>query len=211
MKTLRKALFILLIANIIRIVPGCCDCDLSSVPFDFNKTDIVNIDNSGEWAVTTQLDTMLPGAVAFEISLFDSLGYYNQYASNPERNNFGYSSACALSCDCSYPMVAGQYLKTIGITTMYDMNEEIDAGDDVTDFFVGKFRGNSSSGSSVYLNLENICSQTENKTYFDGGVESFGIFLKPEVENQEARFITAFTFSDNRVLTDTTNLIHILH
>jgi hypothetical protein len=105
--------------------------------------------------------------------------------------------------------VARQFLEDIRITTLYNLSETIPAGSNVTGHFVGQLRGNSSSSTSVYTDLLNIIRQTENKTYYDGGIESFGIYLKPEVENNQAQFEIQLTFSDNRVLTDTTNLIHI--
>jgi hypothetical protein len=211
MRIFKKAMFILLMANVLRIIPGCCNCDDTPNLFDFNKSDIRNLDNSGEWLSSSASDTMLPGAVAFEVNLYDSLGYfYNEYAASDLFKSIGFTTSQAFSCDCSWPFMARQFLDDIRITTLYDVSGNILAGSDVTDLFVGKLGRNSSTSSSVYLSLANIVKQTENKTYYDGGIESFGIFLKPEVENSIAQFTIQLTFSDQRVLTDTTNLIHIL-
>ena len=209
MRIFKKTILILLVANVLRIIPGCCNCDDTPNFFDFNKTDIRNLDNSGEWLRSSTSDTMLPGAVAFEVNLYDSLGYfYNEYASGNLFKSIGFKTSQALSCDCAWPFMARQFLDDIRITTLYDVSGDIPAGSDVTDLFVGQVRGNSSS--SVYITLANVIRQTENKTYYDGGIESFGIFLKPEIENSIAQFTIQLTFSDQRVLTDTTNLIHIL-
>ncbi len=207
MRTLRKTLLILLVANIIRIIPGCCTCDESTMPFSFNKIDITNIDNSGDWPMYTDRDTMMAGAVAFDVAIFDSLGYY--FGQAPAINMAGFGEAKAMKCDCGFQFNAQQYLTKINITTLYPLTPEIDAGNDVSDLFVAWSTSNSSSGSSLYSSLENTCNQTNGKTYYDSGVESFGLYLKTGVANTVARFVIKLTFSDNLVLSDTTNLIHI--
>jgi len=209
MRTLKKVILILLIANIIRIIPGCCKCDESSMPFNFTKMDIVNLDNSGDWAVTTSLDTMKAGAVAFEIALFDSLGYY--YAQEKQGNNSGFSSAKAMKCDCSFPYQANQYLSSLSITTLNAITPEIPAGSDVSDLFVARPTNNSASGSSLYITLESLCNQTNGKTYYDSGIESFGLFLTVPVAFSQAQFVISASFSDNRELSDTTRLITIVN
>ncbi len=207
MRTFKKALLILLIANIIRIIPGCCTCDESNMPFNFNKIDITNLDNSGDWPVYTDNDTMMAGAVAFEVAIFDSLGYY--FGQAPALNLAGFGEAKAMKCDCGFQFNAQQYLSRIIITTLYPLTPEIEAGIDVSDLFVAMSTSNSSSGSSLYNSLETTCNQTNGKTYYDSGVESFGLYLKTDAENSVARFVIKLTFSDNLVLSDTTNLIHI--
>ena len=213
MRIFKKVILILMVANMFQIIPGCCKkCEDAPISFDFNKAQIKNLDNSGEWVQSTYSDTMLPGAVAFEVTLYDSLGYYYfDYAAVNLLKNIGYKTSQALQCDCSMPFIARQYLTNISITSLYDISESIPAGTNVTSLFVGQLRGNSSHSSSVYNDLSYIIRQTENKTYYDGGIESFGIYLKPEVENQVAQFEIQLTFSDQRILTDTTQLIHIKH
>lgn len=212
MRILKKAIFILLIVNVLRIIPGCCECNEPTMEFNFNRTAIRNLDNSGEWLRSTDADTMLPEAVAFEVNLYDSLGYfYHEYAAANFLKSFVYTNCQAFSCDCSIPFIARQHLTDIRIITFYSISENIPAGSNVTELFVGKLRGNYANSSSVYNDLSAIIRQTENKTYHDSGIESFGIYLKPEVENQVAQFEIQCTFSDQRVLTDTTQLIHIKH
>ena len=212
MRILKKTILILLVANMLRIIPGCCECDEPSMEFDFNRTDIRNLDNSGEWVRSTDADTMLPGAIAFEINLFDSSGYYYpQYAAANLFKSVGFKTSQAFQCDCSIPFIARQFLTDIKITTLYGISESIPAGSNATGLFVGQLRGNYANSTSVYTDLSSIIRQTENKTYYDGGIESFGIYLKPEVETTLAQFEIQLTFSDHRVLKDTTQLIHIKH
>lgn len=209
MRILKKAFLFLLIVNIIRIIPGCCTCDDSAILFNFTKMDIVNLDNSGDWAVTTSIDTMKAGALAFEIALYDSLGYY--YAQDLQLNTPGFSSAKAFSCDCSFPLQASQYLTSLSITTLNAITTEIPAGSDVSGLFVARPTNNSSSGSSLYITLESLCNQTNGKTYYDSGVESFGLFLTVPVAFSQAQFVISATFSDDRELKDTTRLITIVN
>jgi len=212
MKIFRKVLFILLIANIIRIVPGCIeDCDLLPVYFDFTSLQILNLDNSGEWEVENTTDSMQAAAIAFELVISDYPGNYPHYSAADIFHSFGFKSSHAMSHDCSQPMIANHYLTDIRIATLYDINAELHAGDDVTAYFVGQFSTNTSPVSGVYLDLATIIAQMKNKVYYDFGVEAFGIYLKPEVETPQSRFVISLTFSDNRILTDTTRLIHILH
>lgn len=208
MRIVKKVLLILLIANIIRIIPGCCKCGEDVYNFNFNKTDLRNIDNTGSYPQTSESDTMLSAAVAFEVSLFDSLGYY-YFAENTAPEFTGFKTSMAMSCDCSIPMQANYHLNEIKITTLFDLNSEIKAGDDVSEHFVASLSGNSAYNSGVYQTLSNICKQTIGKTYYDSGVESFRIFLKPGVENTKARFVIDLILSDHTIFSDTTNLIHI--
>lgn len=207
MRTLKKVILILLVANMLRIIPGCCECDDSTMPFSFNKIDLLNLDNSGDWAMTSSNDTMASEAVAFEVALFDSLGF--SYAQETPVNMGGFGYASAFSCSCNMPYKANQYLTAVRITTLYALTPEIAAGSDVSGLFVAQPTNNSASGSSLYISLESVCSQTNGKTYYDSGNESFGLYLKTGVENTKARFVITTTFSDNRILSDTTNLIHI--
>lgn len=207
MKIIRKVLFILLMFNLIRIIPGCCDCDEPVTFFSFNKTGITNLDNSGSFPVTIPSDTMPAAAVAFEVSLYDSTGYW-YYAALPVKSSAGFSRATAMSCDCAYPVQARAHLTNISITTLFPISDQIAAGAEISGLFAASLRGNY-AGDGVYITPEMLCSQTENKIYYDGGIESFGLFLKPEVESPSARFALRFTLSDGSILTDTTALITI--
>ncbi len=206
MRIFKKALMILAVSYLIRIIPGCCECDDSTMPFNFNKMDIINLDNSGDWAMTTSSDTMMPEAVAFEVQLFDSIGYY--YASEPSLSTGGFGHVQAMRCDCAFPFKANQYLTTITITSLLALSPDIEAGSDVSAYFLSQPTNNSSSGS-LYSSLESICSESNGKTYYDGGMESFGLYLTIPVENNQARFVINVIFSDNSVLSDTTRLINI--
>jgi hypothetical protein len=206
MRILKKVLLILAVTNIIRIIPGCCECDDSTMPFNFNKIAIINLDNSGDRAITTTSNTMMREAVAFEVALFDSLGYYYAYESSLNLGGIGYAQA--MSCDCSFPLKANQYLTSIKITTLYSLSSEIHAGSDVSGLFVAQPTNNSSSGS-LYSSLNTICNQTNGKAYYDSGMESFGLFLTIPVENSRARFVISTIFSDDTILCDTTQLITI--
>ncbi|MBW6489662.1 MAG: hypothetical protein K0B15_00575 [Lentimicrobium sp.] len=208
MRIIKKVVLIFLLANIIRIIPGCCKCSEEVYNFNFNRTDIRNIDNTGNYAKPLEIDTMLPGAVAFEVSIFDSLGYFYYAYAGPEYT--GFKTAAAMSCDCAMQLQTTNYLNHIKITTLYDLSSEIKAGDDVSEHFVASLSGNSSHNSGVYQSLTSVCTQTIDKIYYDSGVESFRIFLKPEVENTKARFAINLTLSDNTIFSDTTNLIQIL-
>lgn len=207
MKIIRKVLFILLMFNLIRIIPGCCDCDEPVTFFSFNKTGITNLDNSGSFPVTIPSDTMPAAAVAFEVSLYDSTGYW-YYAALPVKSSAGFSRATAMICDCAYPMQAKAHLTNISITTLFPISDQIAAGAEISGLFAASLRGNY-AGDGVYITPEMLCSQTENKIYYDSGIESFGLFLKPEVQSPSARFAIRFTLSDGSTLTDTTALITI--
>jgi len=208
MPSLKKIILILLVVNILRIIPGCCECDDTPIPFNFNKLTILNLDNSDNWGISTTCDTMLAEAVAFEIDLFDSTGFF--YAQEQSININGLGYARAYSCKCNFPYKANQYLTDVRITSLLPLTSEIEADSDVTDQFVAQPTNNSSSGSSLYISLESMCKQTENKIYYYGsGTESFRIFLKPGITNSKARFVIRAEFSDQTYLSDTTRLITI--
>lgn len=202
-----KVVFVLLIAVIIRIIPGCCDCNEPLQYFNFNTTRLTFIDNAGTYPRPMPGDTMNAAAVAIKLEMADSAGYF-QYSRVLKTGFPGFSTASAW-CYCPIPMKANAWLKQIKITTLYPISDEIAAGTDVSSLFVGSLEYGYYSGGSLYLTLESLCLQTNDKTYQDAGIESFLLFLKPEVAYDSARFAISLSLSDNRILNDTTSLIHI--
>lgn len=210
MRTLKKAFLILLVANLLRIIPGCCECDDTAILFNFNKLSIHNIDNSGDQAMTTASDTMMYEAVAFEVALFDSTGYFVAKGPQVNRSGFGFGFASAFSCNCAFPFRSNQFISALRITSLYPISPEIPAGSDVTELFAGRPTNNAAPGNSLYISPESLCNQTEGKIYYDSGTESFGLFLKVPVAGTRARFVIQTLLSDNTSLCDTTRLITIV-
>ena len=60
-----KIVFLVMLAASVRIVSSCCDCDNLPAFFNFNKADLRNIDNSGDYPFTITSDSMYAEAVAF--------------------------------------------------------------------------------------------------------------------------------------------------
>lgn len=204
-----KIVFLVMLAASVRIVSSCCDCDNLPAFFNFNKADLRNIDNSGDYPFTITSDSMYAEAVAFEVSIFDSTGYYYLAENRNPLNNLGFSTASAFSCDCAMPFTPNQFIERIEITTLYPLNTSTPAGSNVSELFVGLSTSNSARGY-VYETLSQLCQQTQGKIYYDGGIESFRLFLKPAVENPVARFQIQLHFSDGSQMALTTGLIHII-
>lgn len=198
-----------MLAASVRIVSSCCDCDSLPVYFNFNKADLRNVDNSRDYPFTITSDSMFAEAVAFEVSIFDSTGYYYLAENRNPFHNLGFSTASAFSCDCAMPFSPNQFIESIEIITLYPINPSTPAGSNVSELFVAESTSNSAVGS-VYENLPQLCRQAQGKTYYDSGIESFRLFLKPAVENPVARFQIQLYFSDGSEIALTTGLIHII-
>lgn len=207
MRTFRKLLTVIILFNAARIFTSCCECDDTPVRFTFRSIDVRNLDNKGEWAIVTASNNMAAEAVAFEVSLYDSTGYFG-YAALQKAVLPGFSKAMAFTCDCSIPFQATSYPESLMIKTLYAINDSIQAGADVTSCFVARSSGNGAI-SGLYQSVESVFALARDKIYYDSGVETVQLFLMPEIKSDKAKFEISVRLSDGRILSGNTQTINI--
>lgn len=209
MKSIKKIFLIIILFNISRIIVSCCDCPADIVRFDFTMIDTKLLRNDSAWTQTLESDTMYAESVAFKTYVSDSSAYYFYY-SNYCRQGFSlFPTAMAFSCDCSVPLKPNHYVSDIRIKTLYDINASNKAQSDVTSLFYVP-DPESSMPNIVYTEISNQLNGLDSKVYFDDPTEEFQLYLKTAVENDSASFEVSIILSNGTILTDTTNIIHII-
>jgi hypothetical protein len=201
---LKKTLFLIFAGFILRLLPGCIDCDNEPMPFDFSGMDVTPLDNTGTWIKPREGDKMARNAVAFEIRLFPDDLYR---ADAPlQVNKAGFAQAFAME-ECPVKFRANQKIENIDVTSVFSISETIGGGSSVVGSMVGL--KNNSGLSSLYLSMNELLDQINPDLYFDDPQEDFMLFLKPEVENDSLQFIFNIQLSDGRVLTKTSEIIYL--
>lgn len=207
MKIIKKTGIIISIVFFVRILSSCfpCDCSDEVFFFDFEKVEIINLDNSQFWVNELEADTMKKAAVAFEIRIKPDEEQYEQYVCN---FSYSFSSAYAFSCDCSPKFKANQQISKIKIITLFDISDQAKANSDVTDLFVA-YKENYYGSNQLYIPIPNLYERINSDIYYDTQVQGFQLFMTQEIQNDSAQFIIEIELSDNRVLSDTTNILTI--
>jgi len=208
MKQLKKTLLLIVIVFALRSFSGCVNCDCSDYaePFDYSNIRIANLDNSQTYVHETHYNTMGRKAVAFNISVMGDSMSFKKKSTQIETFGFAHLSA---DCDCNQLFEANQSIETISIRTLYDINETAKANSEVSNLFVAH-SSDSYEPENLYLTLDELYPKINNQTK-TANYQEFNLFLTEPVLNDKAQFIINVKLSDDRVLSDTTNLITIIN
>lgn len=182
-----------------------CSCGDDTIPYSFNRTRIVNIDNSGIYGSETNSNELKRAAVAFSLKLSDTNFTYFDYYAATSKPIFGFSGAYAYTKDCDPIFESTAHINSITIITDHNLNASISAGQDVTEQFLVRLNSNPQSG--LYETLENALTQIRYKGY---PFVVINFYLKIPVENNSAQFSFNISLSDGTEVTASTNLITII-
>jgi hypothetical protein len=208
MKLLTRTFFILSVLFILRVFTGCLihDCPEEVYPIDFEKIDIINLDNSGMWPAILSGDTMKRSAVAFQVSVSANLPLIGQALQISGSSGFSFPTASGKS-DCPMLYSANHTVENISVVTAFDLNESYPANADVTSLFLGS--DNVGYGSGLYVPIDELYQKINKARYFDYPETQFRLFYGRSVEKDSAQFIIRLKLSDATILSDTTRVIHI--
>lgn len=210
MKKYLRALNVLFFLFLLRVMISCCmlsdcNCGDDTIPYTFNRTKIVNIDNSGVYSTETSSNELKRAAVAFSLKLSDTNFTYFDYYAVSSKPIFGFPGAYAYTKDCEPIFESTLRINSIAITTLQDINDSIFVGQDVTEQFL--VRLNSNPQSTLYKTLESALTQIRYKGY---PFVVINFYLIIPVENNSAQFSFIINLSDGSVLTASTNSITII-
>ncbi|MEI8047801.1 MAG: hypothetical protein WCI92_10520 [Bacteroidota bacterium] len=208
MKLITRVFLILSILFILRVFTGCLihDCPEEVYPFDFEKIEIVNLDNSGMWPAILSSDTLKRAAVAFQVSVSANLPLIGQSGQNSNSSGFSFPTASGKS-DCPMLYSANHIIENISVVTAFDLNESYPANADVTSLFLGS--DNIGYGSGLYVPIDELYQKINKARYYDYPETQFRLFYRRTVEKDSARFIIRVKLSDASILSDTTQIIHL--
>ena len=181
------------------------DCDPSVIYYDIEDIILTGIDNSGQYPdINYETDTMKSAAVAFKVNIVaDSLYYLTKTINTPV---FGFSQAKAWEKDCEAYYKANQDVNRIKVTTVFDISGDIPANSDISKDIL----------YNTYNNINKLYSDFEDiKSYLNQSESSIGntffIFYKNTVQNDSIQFVVELSLSDGRIISDTSNIIRIIH
>lgn len=216
MAKLLNAIYLTAFFIIINALQSCwfnCNCTDDTLYFSLNTAETENIDNSSTYPFNTEIDVMHAAAVAFRITLRDSseTDYNFYYATILEKNRpragFGIQHANAWSCDCPIYFMPSETVTRFEIITTFDINQQLRAGEDVSNFFLAETRNFPMDG--LYATIDEVISFLYASPTVYATVD-FNIFLQPRVENTIAEFTINVYLSNGKVLTAKTDNISIV-
>lgn len=214
MKMLIRVFKVLIVIFLIRFMQSCCSilggcsCDETPIPFNLTKISISNLNNSGAGIGINEGNSMYSSAVAFEVMVSDTNQFYPYYSACKTNSiTTGFSTAMAFSYDCDPYFEAQEKIDSLRIITLYDINQAIVAGEEISDLFFAQSDYFPNTG--LYANLYDVID------HLNTSVNNFPnlklqVFLSLPVENNNARFAFNFYLNSGVVICDTTNLINIL-
>lgn len=201
MRHTSKVLFVIGLFFILRLTQSCT-CSDEPFYLDSNLIMIKNLDNSGLYTASSNIDTMFSAAVAFEVAIYDSTNTFYTSLVNP-KTSFGFSTAQALS-KCPEIYKSKQNISKISIITLEAISPEIPVNTDVTEYFLTQ-----ESNTFLFQPLETLINTALYSYSLDDPLFTFKVFFKEDIQNDKAQFAFEILFSDGRTLTAKTNLIHL--
>ncbi|MFA6401088.1 MAG: hypothetical protein WCX31_05610 [Salinivirgaceae bacterium] len=197
----RKVLVIMIIGFVLKLFFSCTPPP--PIEMQYNSINITGIDNSGRFMGSyASVDTMYSGAVALKLTLFDSTHYYYAFTISKVLKSLSFTPAMAFSVDESYIPV--NKVEQIIITTLFDIDEDVKAGDDISNLIVYDTGGD----FELYQNMNNAIGAL-NRTQSEASGSIAMVLLKP-IENTKAQFNVRVTLDTGNELSFSTGIFTII-
>jgi hypothetical protein len=203
MKKLTRLVIILSLFFTLKIIHSC-GCPDNTTFFDFSQMSVRNLDNSQDYVMWSDNDTMYSAAVAFEVTVSGSenFAFFKKTQFNP-----GFKLAKASECPIIY--VSNQIISRIRVITQEEISPAILAGTDVTGIFLTHVPNHSASGY-LYSTIEKLYDLINTGSYPDHATATFRLFCTEDIRNSKARFTIIAELSDGRTLAVDTEIIYLL-
>lgn len=173
------------------------------IEFNYNTLRLVGIDNSGQYLRSySPIDTMYAEAVALNLTLSDSIHHYAQNF-NKILASISFTPAMATSIDFSFIPVSK--IEEIKVITLFDLDGEIKAGDDISQHIVYAMNSN----FEMYKNSHQAIAKL-NVTQSEPS-SSIGIILKKRVNNTKAQFKVNVLLNNNHELSCVSDTLTIIN
>ena len=186
------------------------NCFFSCTPYyqdpieiDYNHISVNGIDNSDRYMDNyTAIDTMYSDAVALKLTMSDTT-YYSALFSPNLLEAFAFKTLKAGDIDLSY--IPRNKVIDIKIKTLLDINDDLKAGDDISEQILCAPR----EDFDLYHNLSHGLSWlNEIQSYYERS--SIILVLKASVKNTNAHFEITVTLDNGIELLGTTEIFTII-
>lgn len=201
LRLIPKALFILIIGFAIRTLFSCTREKFDPVEIEYNAINIIGIDNSGQYVLERDtVHSFYPEAVALKIRLTDSTEYFASSLYQNMQDLLSFQTLKADSPEITY--IPENKVTDIHITTLYDINGSLQAGDDISDHILYY------NGTGLYHGEDQAVLWLSGKqTYPDIG--TLLLVLKASVNNTIAQFEITVTLEDGKEIKGITEIFTI--
>lgn len=200
MNARNKLIFLLGLFLVIRFVQACISCPENTIPFDFTRVNVRNLDHSGSYPGWNETDTMYSAAVAFMV---EADGRESMYAAAYTKSAFYWFKA-AIADECDPLFEARNGIKKVNIISLYSMNEEIVSGTDVTELFYGSIDG------FLYSGINETLSSVYRRILSGEPVFAFNIYCGTNIENEYAQFLIHIELDNGDIISGHSALITLL-
>jgi hypothetical protein len=184
----------------VKLVISCTPT--ASLNMQYNAMRIEAVNNSGAYLQSLPIDTMHANAVALKLTLSDSTFHRNFALHNSTFPSLGFSQAMATTINESFKPT--NQIEKITVITMFDINEQIKAGDDITAHIV-YCTGNS---FQLYMNENDAIASLNNYQSYPLGV--IYLILKSKIHLTIAQFKVVITFTDQTDLSSISETFTII-
>ena len=201
-----KVLLILAIDFGLRLFFSCDPARSVDIKLSYNKIDVTGVDNSGQFLnPNSNTDTMYADAVALRLCLSDSLQPGHYYSSRSiMRELFSFQSTYAIPVTENYiPQIS---VENIRIKTLTNIDNDIQAGDDITDYFL--YVPYDYYTDSLYQDLNKAITRLNSIQCKPWG--EVILILRKTVQNTNARFEVSVALDNGETLSYTTELFNII-
>lgn len=199
-----KVLILLTLGFGIKLFFSCTTYSQDPIEIDYNYISVIGIDNSDKYmADYSDIDTIYSDAVALKLTLSDTSKYYTALSLPNLLQVFSFQNLKADDIVISY--VPRNKVTDIKIKTLLDINDDLKAGDDISEFILCESR----DSFNLYHNLNHGISwlneiQSHNK---EGSII---LVLKASVKNTNAHFEITVTLDNGIELLGTTEIFTII-
>ncbi len=202
-KHFAKPLIVLAIIFGIRLFFSCTPNDFDPMEMDYNSLSTSYVDNSNVYlSYFREVDTSFSEAVAIKLTLSDTSQMYKKSLSAKLQQAVSFRTSQA--DDWSPTYIPRNRVSELNVRTLFPVNASIDAGDDVTKFFL--YAGGS---FAMYSHLDKAI-ETLNRTQSYDRLCTIVLVLAERVENTKAQFELTVTFENGDKLVSTTPVLTII-
>lgn len=199
-----KVLIILTLSFGIKLFFSCTPYSQDPIEIDYNHISVIGIDNSEVFLASySDIDTLFSDAVALKLTLSDTTKYYAASLLPNLLEVFSFQTLKADDIDPSY--VPRNKVSDIRIKTLLDINDDLKAGDDISEYFLCAPR----EDFDLYHNLSHGISRLNDiQSYYERG--SIILVLNESVKNTNSQFEITVTLDNGIELLGTTEIFTII-
>lgn len=199
-----KVFIIVSLSFLLKLFFSCTPNSQDPIKINYNHLSVTGIDNSGRYLNNhTSVDTLFSEALALKLLLSDTARLYTSMLTPKIIRALSFQTLKADDIAPSY--IPENKVVDIQIKTLFDINDFIKAGDDVSEYFLCA----SSNDFDLYHQLGyGISRLNDVQSFYEGG--SIILILNESIQNTQAQFEVKILLDDDSELLGTSGIFTII-